>query len=543
MRQHASNISGQDAEQRIFVQIASQIALVVRGENIFRELQERVLKWGFDSSRNLRNIPDGAWDGDSFEIDQDNSEQAEAIKLDEPRYWAFRLRERLKDTSRVWTTEVGIGERSATEAIFGVRLTCAQRGNAEPVPRSIPNFVRGIAFTQEAYLDGRRTLADPWLVDSEEDVDHLVTFLEVSHRNHPVVVFSTPDGSENTDATAIPVRAFIRRTVGFVHSVVITSKAALVLTDRVGREFSVYRQAVRTYNPGFNPSAHLPTDHPVATAMRIADWGDTAGSTFADFLVEQALRVTRPRDVFEREQPSFQQVKRVAAHRARESASAEEVGSAELLHLADEELKAAKQEADTSLEMAINADAEREQALSELRQIKASYKALQSRLDSVLSEKPAAAKSPLPTGLDEIGEWALTHLSGQVELHAKAIKAARQSDFKDIPLVYEALLLMRDFYVPMRRVGGNDLKSAFEKRCAELGLENTKCFAQDNKAKQFGGTYFVRYQDASRELDWHLKGSNNRDERLGFRLYYFWDAETERVVVGYFPGHLKNDAT
>lgn len=543
MRQAAENISVHDAEQRIFVQIASQVGLVVYGDDIFRELQKRVLKWGFDPDRNLRNIPAGAWEGDSFEIDQDNSEQAEAIRLDDPRYWAFRLRERLKDTSRIWTTEVGLAERSATEVVFGVRLICAQRGNAEPIPRSIPNFVRGVAFTQDAYLDGRPTSANPWLVESEQDVDELAAFLEAPHRHHPVVVFATPEGSENTEETAIPVRPFIRRTVGFVHAVVITSEAAFALTDRLGREFSVYRQAVRTYNPGFSPSTHLPTDHPVATAARIADWSDGAGSNFADFLIEQTLRITRPRDVLEQEQPSFQHVKRIAAQRARESASAEGQGDAELLRLADEEVRAAKQEAEASLELALNADAERQQALSELRQIKASYTALQARLDAVLSETPKSAGMSVPDNLDEIESWARTHLSGQVELHPKAIKAARGSGFKDASLVYNALLMLRDLYVPMRRVGGIDYKNSFEKRLAELGLENAPCFTQENKAKNFGGAYFVRYQESTRELDWHLKGSNSRDERLGFRLYYFWDAETGRVVVGYLPGHLKNDIT
>jgi hypothetical protein len=543
MRLSTENISVQDAERRIFVQIVSQVGLTVYGPQIFRELQERVLKWGFDPSRNLRNIPEGAWEGNSFEIDQENSEQAEAIKLDEPRYWAFRLRERLKDQSRIWTTEVGIAERSATEVAFGVRLICAQRGNAEPIPRSIPNFVRGIAFTQDTYLDRRRTSPDPWIVESEKDVEELVAFLGAPHRHHPAVVFATPEGSENADETAILVRPFIRRTVGSVHAIVIKSEAAFALTDRVGREFSVYRQAVRTYNAGFNPSTDLPTDHPVATAARISDWGDNVGSTFTDFLVEQVLRVTRPRDVLEREQPSFQHVKRIAAHRARENASAQGQGEAELLRLADEELRAAKQDADASLELALNADAERQQALSELRQIRASYMALQARLDAVLSESSKTAPPSLPDSLDEIEVWAQTHLSGQVELHPKAIKAARDSDFKDIDLVYNALLMMRDLYVPMRRIGGIERMNAFEQRLAELGLENTPCFAQQNKAKNFGGAYFVRYEGSTRELDWHLKGSNNRDERLGFRLYYFWDAETARVVVGHFPGHLKNDIT
>lgn len=543
MRKAVENISLNDAEQRIFVQVASQVGLFVRGDEIFRELQERVLKWGFDPKRNLRNIPQGAWEGETFEIDQDNSEQAEAVRLDQPRYWAFRLRERLKDTSRIWTTEVGIAERSPTEAVVGVRLICAQRGGAEPIPRSIPSFVRGIAFTQESYLDGRRTSAEPWIVDSDQGVEDLIEFLEAPHRHHPVVVFATPEDSEDPDETAIPVRPFIRRVVGFAHVVVLTSDAAFALTDRLGREFSVYRQAVRTYNPGFDPTSDLPSDQPLASASRIADWGEGEDFTFTDFLVEQTLRITRPRDVLEREQPSFQHIKRIAAQQARETASAAGQSEAEILLLMDEELKAAKQEAEASLELALNADAERQQATSELRQVKASYMALQQRLDALLAEGKANNQVDIPGDLDAAENWARTHLSGQVEIHSRAIKALRDSDFRDPAFVYKVLLMMRDYYVPMRRIGGIEFKNAFDQKLAELGLENTPCFAQQNKAKQFGGEYFVRYQDSKRELDWHLKGSDSRDGRLGFRLYYFWDAETARVVVGYLPGHLSNDIT
>lgn len=543
MKQFVEDFPQQHAEQRIFVQVASQVGLVVRGEGIFREVQKRVLKWGFDPSRNLRNIPDSAWQGDTFEIDQDNSEHAEAVRLDSPKYWAFRLKERLKDTSRVWTTEVGISERELDEVIFGCRVICSQRGNADPVPRSIPSFVRSIAFTQNAYLDGRRTAAEPWKVGNDEDVEELAAFLQSPQRHHPVVIFSIPEGSSDLDATAVPVRRFIRRTVGFVHSVIITSNAAFALSDCLGKEFSVYRQAVRTYNPGFNTDVDLPTDHPLATAERIMAWEDKDGAGFSDFLINQVLRITRPRDILEKEQPSFQQVKQVAAHCAREAASATGRTDMELLKLAEEELKAVKKEAEDSLDLAVQAEAEREQAISELRQMKASYLALRKRLDNVSSEQSANSLSVKPKSLSDLEIWAQMHLSGQVELHPKAIKAANASDFQNIELVYDALLMMRDMYVPMRRTGGIDLKNKFEQRLAELGLENSRCFMQENKARQYGGDYFIRYQGTVCELDWHLKGSNSRDGRLGFRLYYFWDSEMERVVVGHLPGHLKNDIT
>ena len=143
-----------DLDNRIFVQVTSQISLTVTGENIFRELQERILKWAFDPRRKLKGIPDDAWKGESFEIDADNSEGAAAIKLEDPKYWAFRLSERFKDTNRTWTTEVGIAEHRPDEIVFGCRVICAQKGFSDAVPRSIPQFVRGIAFKQKARLDG-----------------------------------------------------------------------------------------------------------------------------------------------------------------------------------------------------------------------------------------------------------------------------------------------------------------------------------------------------------------------------------------------------
>ena len=539
----AENIANYDVEQRIFVQIAFQITLVVRGENIFRELQERVMKWGFAPERNLRNIPDGAWRGDSFEIDQDNSEHAEAVKLESPKYWAFRLRERLKDASRVWTTEVGIAERSATEAVFGCRLICSQRGNAEPIPRSIPRFVRGITFAAESYLDGRKTSPNPWFVNSESEVEDFIDFLTTPYREHPIVVFALPEGSEDSKATAVNVSSFIRRTTGFAHSVILSSSASYALTDYLGREFSIYRQGVRTYNPGFDANCDLPTDHPFATGARVAEWESAFGSPFLDFLVDQVLRVTRPRNVLEKIHPSFQHVKRIAAQQARERASAAGQNDSALFALLEDELKAAKQEAESSLDLAVNADAERQEAVSDLRQIKTSYIALQARLGALLAAGAPATKTSHPETLDEIENWARVNLSGQIELHPKAIKSARGSDLEDAKLVYDTLLTMRDFYVPMRREGGNELKNAFEQRLAEFGLENSKCFSQENKAKNFGGEYYVQYQGRKRELDWHLTGSNSRDGRLGFRMYYFWDDETSRVVVGHLPGHLTNDRT
>lgn len=92
--------------QRMYVRVVSQVIFSVAGQDVFRKLQERVLKWAFDPKRNVRGIPDGAWAGETFEIDTDSSEYAAAIELEDPSYWAFRCRQSLWDTAnRIWTTE------------------------------------------------------------------------------------------------------------------------------------------------------------------------------------------------------------------------------------------------------------------------------------------------------------------------------------------------------------------------------------------------------------------------------------------------------
>ena len=532
-------------DDRIYVRVASQISLNVFGDNIFREVQERVLKWVFDPKRNVRGATDEAWDGNSFEIDSDQSEHVTAIALTEPRYWALRISERLKDPGRIWTTEVGIGQVSENEIAFGCRLLCSERGQPTETPRSIPQFVRGIVFTQEAFLDHREQGAEPWVIQDRDEAELLVAFLQTGHRKHPVVVFSLPEGSENLDETIIPLRTFIRRTAGYVHSVIVTSTASYCLSDIVGKDFSVYRQAVRTFYPHFNPNQDRTSDHPVATAERIRLWPEESEQSFEDFLVQQSLRLVRPRKDLEKDHPPFQQIKRFAAERARSVARSEGQSDAELLALAEEEIHAAKKEAEDTLDLLTLAEQEREDALAKARDIQASYMALQVHVDHLQKRlSNADARSvPIPASLADLEEWARENLSGYVEIHERALKAARDSDFGNVDLAYKTLMVMRDYYVPMRREGGIEFVKAFGAEIAKLGLENTRCFAQKNKARNYGGAYFVKYQGETRELDMHLKGSNNRDGRLGFRLYYFWDDETSRVVVGYLPGHLKTDIT
>ena len=537
--------SKSDPGKRISVHIASQVSLHVTGENIFRELQERVMKWAFDRKRIVKGIPDHAWKGESFEIDAEHSERAAAIKIDDPVSWAFRLEERLKDANRLWITEIRIAQSEPEKAVFGCRVLCSKSNLSKTVPRSIPNFVRGIVFTQNAFLDDRRISAEPWIIDNEGAVDDLVSFINASTRHNPIVVFALPEGSRNVNETIIEVKPFIRRTVGCVHTAIITSEASYALTDRLGKEFSVYLQAVRTYNPGFDHDSAFRSDHPIAFADRIHAWDDTEAGTFTDFLVEKTLRPMRPRNELERVQPPFQQVKRKAAERASKRARDASKGDAELLRLAEEELSNFKKLADDYFKLSIDEEAEKKQAEHELGRLQASYHALQSRVDTLQKQcDRGGQETEIPDNLDDLESWADRHLAGSVELHSRALRGAKNSKYKNVSLIYNALLLLRDYYVPMRRgEGGEDLKKAFQDRCRTLGIKVSATIT-DNRAGEQGNIYYVKWGPQQRMLDRHLKKGNSRDPRHCFRLYFFWDQETTRqVVVGSLPSHLTTRAS
>ena len=78
---------------------------------------------------------------------------------------------------------------------------------------------------------------------------------------------------------------------------------------------------------------------------------------------------------------------------------------------------------------------------------------------------------PIPDNFDELAGWADQHLGSAVELPPRALHAAKKTMFDDPPVSYQALLLMRDTYVPMRTGGLPIMKDRWEAGLRQLGLE------------------------------------------------------------------------
>ena len=127
-----------------------------------------------------------------------------------------------------------------------------------------------------------------------------------------------------------------------------------------------------------------------------------------------------------------------------------------------------------------------------------------------------------------------------MELANRAYQGVRKSGYHEPQFIYKVLLLLRDYYVPMRVDGTPERRRAYELELAILQLEES---ATGDAVKYSADLYSVQYGGARRVLDRHLKGRDSRDRRYGFRLFFFWDEEVQVVVVGWLPSHLDNRAS
>ena len=415
--------------KRAHVRPISQVNLELHdgtGGPALEAARDQVLGW-MDSLAPGR-LPKEARRGESFLLEDIGAQRAEAIVTDVPRLWAARLDNPDRSTpQRVWTTEVAIAEHEEGVSLFGMRLLCSEVGAEVGFPRSIPGFVRKVVSNGQAVLAGLPLNLDPWVVGPDE-VENLVDILSDPRRHVDTVVFSLPDGSSKPEQAIVSPQLVAVRAIGTVQVVVLTGDASFELSDRVGREFSVFRQAVRTYRPGFNPDKDDPYVHPLALPQVVTEWKDRHNITFESFLVQQALRRSVSGADLDQRVPPFKFIRQHANFVRREKERRDASTDKELLDLAMEEIEELKiriqrdsDESQNLLEMAESEKSEAEQEANQLRALVSHLRGRVAYLQSNASQAAGDADGPdIPDSLDALKDWAEKVLAGDVVLHNRA---------------------------------------------------------------------------------------------------------------------------
>lgn len=517
-------------------------------EDVAKLAQDIILNWIYGKARDVIPGRDAGnpIDGETFSLDSIPGHKFEAVRIDNPTVWASKI-EHPDEFGRTWTVEAEIA-CIEKRALFGVRSYVTTVGEFDaPLTPSIPRFTRDI-INRIGLLDADQPLRDtPWHLENSEDIELLYRLLQNPRRSLPVVLVTethrTERNSQNT-TTLIDARRLARMATGLAHIVSLPYDLGYEWTERVGKEWSAFLGAVRTYRPNLTWSYDELHQHPRATQDRIISWRSEPTESikaFTRFLVNQLYydSVNAPgwRDRF----APFNEVKL-------KSLELNKQDTAELQQLREEY----QNQVESALSEAITEEQRRREAEEELNRIKAENYNLQWQNDQLRAQIESSTgyssdeNIELPECLDDLDSWSEKYLSGRLFLHPRALRAAKKSFYENTPLIFKSLLLLANEYRNMRLSNSDKhMKEKFDGKLKQLELELQPSIS-GQRAGEEGDTYFVHFppnQQQKRLLDLHLKKGASKDQRYCLRIYFFWDDETRQVVVGSLPGHLDTRQT
>jgi hypothetical protein len=471
-----------------------------------------------------------------------------AIAVRHEGIWALQVDTFDQANKRRWRLEmVLVDDPSATPAVSLVLYATGPADQPPPeptIPRLAGDLIDRIGLIDLHSGDGLTTV--PERVDCEGQVSALVSRLQSPLRRHPIIVLAEYHKGDtiktlmDPDALAVKLR-------GLAHVVVldVVQRATWMLTDHLSKRFAVFGPAVRVFRPGFtteDPSAR----HPFWTPQELASSAWTLAHLEQHLLREAASDSLNVLDRGD-EIPAFDFVLRTVFKKrmetVRRAAKESLVLPASVVDQAGTNDGLVQQDGYVSLLEQDNEQlAESLQRMrSERDQLKAKVFYLEDRVRGLENQRfdVADSKAPLPETWENLEDWAADHLGGRVIVTPKAARAARSSPFEDVPFAYEVLVFLARTYVPIRcgeLEGGKEVLESEKKR---LGIA-VSAVGNAVSMHRYKDAYSVNYKGRTVPLDMHVTGSDSRDPRYGFRVYFYWDEQDKCVVVGSFPNHLDN---
>lgn len=195
--------------------------------------------------------------------------------------------------ARGWRVQVFLVETGGITRLHATLLTGGGLGARSVDRAGAPDLVHDLVDSPGLTDYGWRLRAQPWIVRDLESVEELVLLLADPERTRPVFVTGLAVHETDAETAAIDVADLAWRTVGLAHVVVLTGPMTFALSERLGRRFSVFGNAVRTYRPGCVLDREE-TEHPMALADTVKEW--RGGSReFVNFLAREAAHTSLAR--------------------------------------------------------------------------------------------------------------------------------------------------------------------------------------------------------------------------------------------------------
>ena len=139
---------------------------------------------------------------------------------------------------------------------------------------------------------------------------------------------------------------------------------------------------------------------------------------------------------------------------------------------------------------------------------------------------------PVPDGWKEMSNWCETEFGGRVELRPGAVQGLKKAEFDDLWLAAECIAWLAGPYRRSRRAARGlppDIKKDVNSRVT------------DGPAGK--GVHFRDWDHVPLHERRNVKRGNNRERKNCLRIYYYWDAEEDRIVIVSMPHHAQTRAS
>ena len=503
----------------------SEAALMARHE---------ILKWA--EKRTGGQLPQAAWNHEGFEHLAGGRNCAAVRIVDDIRdIWAIRADDPDKSVAqRVWTTEAIVGHKPEQRALLSVRLLVSSPEQELQVEPAVPGLVQQLESKCGLYHGIERLDPEPWVIQSEEDADHLIDTLIDPGRRVPVFVLSVPEFEADSAKPLIDPLPIARATLAIAVVVVLPAQFTWVLTDRFGKRLSVFGGAARVYLPGFTEDANPYGGHDLVLADRLSTAeGATSISAWLRRVAatESIRRLQLGHDVLSHATVRQHSLDAMHTRLEREGASHEEQLSA-----AQAQIDTLKEDLESTNEMVQLLSGDNDAVEIRARTAEAQLTAAGYRIQQLLDQIKTRGETPdanisLPSSWDDFADWCDQNLVGRVQLSPRARREVKAPQFREIAAAARCLLWLANEYRERRLNGGDgDLRTR-----VESGIQNDRCGAD---------AFQIDWQGRRTDVEWHVKnGGNTRDPARCLRIYYFWDDASQQAVIASMPAHLRTGAT
>lgn len=452
---------------------------------------------------------------------------------------------------RMWITDAQVCQ-GGEEYLLAVRLSVTSlQSCTDEVPFSRPSFMRDIA--RQIGISDIIPISDiPHPLTSLEEVDGFLQLLEDSERRMPVILLTPCYRAEDAvrDGFMIDPAQFAKDLFGVAHVFRCSEEMVESLTERVGRQWSAFNGAVRTYYPDLTLAESDPFRHPLLTQQRIRLWNiseesapDACMRSIEEHIQNYSLGKRIPWEekgigFYLTAQQNRLQEQRAASFQSKENLIASYEEQLEQLRCQSQENISL---ADSYAKDCEVLQAERDQYRQKVNQLKAQISTLRFQLRQATGDLTDQSVPENGTYAD-IPDWIQKYYPDRLVLHSRASRSLSNAIYADTGLVYRCLKLLASSYYDFR--AGSITYDKFMADCKQVdpGLDERSAIT-DVAAGMEGDTYFVQYRGKRHKLERHLTKGNSKDRRYCLRIYFFWDDEEQTIVVGDLPHHLDTSAT